>query len=140
MAPSPPLSKGDTAMILLTKIILPTSDIVTDILAIYQVFLLDQGRYAELFIIGYLMIFFLLLSFLLTIPHFVRNEKSTKDKLIALPWLMLLSWPQYRAIRLLWLAFVDGNVEQFLAEKMIFEQDVGNIGKQLKHNLNRVVN
>ena len=129
MAPSPALSKGDTAMIVLTKILLPTSDIVTDIMAIYQVFLLDQQKYAELFIIGYLMIFFLLLSFLLTIPHFVRNEKSKKDKLIALPWLMLLSWPQYRAIRLLWLAFVDGNVEQFMAEKMVFEQDVGNIGK-----------
>ena len=129
MSPSTPLSKGDTAMLVLTKIVLPTADIVTDFMAIHQVFLLDQQRYSELFIIGYLMIAFLILSFLLTLPHYLRNEKSTKDKLIAFPFLVLLFWPQYRALRLLWLVFIEGNIEQFWIEKRIFEQDLENVGK-----------
>ena len=128
------LSKGDVVAILAFKILLPTIDIITDILTIVAVLTFtDPGVNAKdlstFYIIGYLMIFFFLLSFILTIPAYWRTESSKTQKIKALPFLLLCSWPQYRGLRLLWWAFGDANAEKVLYEKNLFDEELSHIGK-----------
>ena len=128
------LSKGDVAVILLFKILLPTVDILTDILTIIAVLTfvdptMRADRLSTLYIFGYLMLFFFLLSFILTIPAYWRTESSKTQKLKALPFLLLFSWPQYRAMRLLWWAFGDANAEKLIFEKNLLDEELSHIGK-----------
>ena len=53
--------------------------------------------YTDLHPIAYAMIGVLLLSWLMTIPHFYRIEKTLWQRLKGLPFLLCFSWPQYRA-------------------------------------------
>ena len=133
------LGKGDVLLIVATKIILPTMDIITDIIAIHTVLTFIDPEYepgyehvdklySYFYLIGYLMIFFFILSFLTTIPAYWRVEKSKTQKLIALPFLLLCSWPQYRGLRLLWWAYV-GNTDKLSYENILFEQDLSHIGE-----------
>ena len=133
------LSKDDALMILATKICLPTIDIVTDCLTVETVFFLatnfessintyERERASTLFGIGYAMIFFLVLSFVLVLPQYFRVERTQRQKLKALPFLLTSTWPQYRGSRLLWFSYVDKNDEKCQAEKTDFEQEISHIG------------
>ena len=127
------LSKDDALMILATKICLPTIDIVTDCLTVENVFVLANTTTAStlaptLFGIGYAMIFFLVLSFVLMLPQYFRVEKTRRQKLKALPFLLTSTWPQYRGSRLLWWSFVNENDEKCQVEKRDFEQEISHIG------------
>ena len=128
------LDRGDTFMIIATKITLPTVDVVTDALSIKKVFSYE-GRYryhrrAELQAVGYAMIFVMILSWIMTIPHFLRVEKSWRQRLKGLPFLMLSSWPQYRGFRLLWLAHWKKNETKFKEEQKEDEETLSHIGKK----------
>ena len=130
------LDRGDTFMIIATKITLPTVDVVTDALSIHKVFTFGNqpwhktNRTAELHAVGYAMICVMVLSCIMTIPHFLRVEKSWRQRLKGLPFLMLSSWPQYRGFRLLWLAHWTKNESKLNVEKKEFEQNLSHIGKQ----------
>ena len=143
------LSKDDALMILATKICLPTIDIVTDCVTVENVFVLAtnfaSSSYAlqkelvpTLFGIGYAMIFFLVLSFVLMLPQYFRVEKTRRQKLMALPFLLTSTWPQYRGSRLLWWSYVNENDEKCQEEKADFEQEISHIGEfkrfQTKNN------
>ena len=75
------LDRGDTFMVIATKITLPTVDVVTDALSINKVFSYEGAygtygshRTAEFQAVGYAMIFVMILSWIMTIPHFlIRN-------------------------------------------------------------------
>ena len=122
-------------MIITTKITLPTVDVVTDALSINKVFTFKHqpwqtDRTAELYAVGYAMICVMVLSWIMTIPHFLRVEKSWRQRLKGLPFLMLSSWPQYRGFRLLWLAHWKKNETKFKVEQKEFEQNLSHIGKK----------
>ena len=126
------LSKDEAAMILMAKIILPTVDVVTDFLTVENVFSManDYSWLAPtLYGVGYAMIFFIVLSYLMMLPQYLRVEKTWKQKLKALPFLLTSTWPQYRGSRLLWWNYVDENDEKCRAEKLDFEQEISHIGK-----------
>ena len=131
-------------MVIATKITLPTIDVVTDALSIHKVFTFGpqqwhpgirysdkyDHRIAELHAVGYAMICVMVLSLIMTIPHFLRVEKSWRQRLKGLPFLMLSSWPQYRGFRLLWLAHWKKNETKFKVEHKEFEQNLSHVGKK----------
>ena len=115
-------------MIIATKITLPTVDVVTDALSINKVFSFNEMR-AELQAVGYAMICVMIFSLIMTIPHFLRVEKSWRQRLKGLPFLMLSSWPQYRGLRLLWLAHWTKNETKLKKEQKEFEETLSHVGK-----------
>ena len=90
-------------------------------------------KYANLFPVAYAMVGIMVLSWLMTLPHFCRIERSLWQKIKALPFLICCSWPQYRATRLMWLAYWVKNEEKFNRENMEFEDTLSHIGKS-KHS------
>ena len=132
------LNLDDALMIMATKIVLPTVDIVTDIITIETVLSVVNPRpdnffyiedYNRIYIIGYAMIFFVVLSYLMIIPSYFRVEKTRKQRLKALPFLLVSSWPQYRGLRLLHWAYFDQNFDKLTYEKEMFDQDLSHLGK-----------
>ena len=172
------LDYDDAVMILLTKIGLPTVDVVTDGLSVNKIlsrpdktqfehyenmtgwfdrsdqyqnrqftyedwkrfteseryqFIRWHGRYKgvdpNVYLVAYTMLFFMILSWLMTIPHFLRVEKTLIQRLKALPFLILMSWPQYRGFRLLWLAYWVKDKPKFEQEKNHFETTLSHLGK-----------
>ena len=132
------LSKDDALMILATKICLPTIDIITDCLTVENVFTIAAGFSSQselgqtLFGIGYAMIFFIVLSFVLMLPQYFRVERTRRQKLKALPFLLTSTWPQYRGSRLLWWSYVNKNDDKCQAEKTDFEKEISHIGEFIR--------
>ena len=73
----------------------------------------------------------IVINFLFTIPHFLRVEKTWKQRLLTFPLLICQCWPQYRSLRVIWFAYVPKNIAKCLAEKLDLEQSVSNLGKKL---------
>lgn len=118
-------------MIIATKITLPTVDVVTDALSIKKVFSYkyDEWEIDRMAGVGYAMICVMILSWIMTIPHFLRVEKSWRQRLKGLPFLMLSSWPQYRGLRLLWLAHWTKNETKLKKEQKEEEETLSHVGK-----------
>ena len=89
----------------------------------------DKGVDPNVYLVAYTMLFFMILSWLITIPHFLRVEKTLTQRLKALPFLILMSWPQYRGFRLLWLAYWVKDKPKFEREKNHFENTLSHLGK-----------
>ena len=124
-------SKGDVLELLMTKFILPTVDVCTDILTIEEILSIEP-KYAYqhmLHQVAYVIIGFLVLSFLMMIPHYLRAEKSWKQRLATILLLFLQIWPQYRAARLLWFAFIQVDIDKCLREKLVLDRDLSHVGK-----------
>ena len=121
-------------MIIATKITLPTVDVVTDALSINKVLswngTYNKAKIREIHTIGYAMICVMALSWIMTIPHFLRVEKTWRQRLKGLPFIMLSSWPQYRGFRLLWLAHWKKNETKFKEEKKEEEETLSHVGKK----------
>ena len=73
----------------------------------------------------------IVINLLFTIPHFLRVEKTWKQRLLTFPLLICQCWPQYRSLRVIWFAYVPKNFAKCLAEKLDLEQNVSNLGKKL---------
>ena len=84
--------------------------------------------FTNLYVVAYAMAFFVVLSWIMTIPHYLRVERTLRQRLKALPFLMVSSWPQYRGFRLIWLAYIAKNGAKFREEKKEFEQTLSHIG------------
>ena len=121
-------------MILATKIALPTVDVVTDALSIKKVLSLDntEERYMIMHYVAYAMTCIMILSWLMTVPHFLRIERTLRQRLKALPFLISCWWPQYRGGRLIWLAYWVKDKNKFKKEKTEFEHTLSHIGKVIK--------
>ena len=130
-------SKGDVLEIVATKFILPTVDVYLDISLIVDILateLEDKRQRQQMLLhqVAFIMIGFLVLSFLMMIPHYLRAEKSWNpwnQRLATILLLFLQIWPQYRAARLLWFAFVRVDIEKCLREKLVLERDISHVGK-----------
>lgn len=75
----------------------------------------------------------IIINLLFTIPHYLRVEKTWKQRLLTFPLLLCQCWPQYRSIRVLWFAYGPKNIAKCLAEKLDLEQNVSNLGKKLSN-------
>ena len=73
----------------------------------------------------------IIINLVFTIPHFLRVEKTWKQRLLTFPLLICQCWPQYRSLRVIWFAYVPKNFAKCLAEKLDLEQNVSNLGKKL---------
>ena len=126
-------SKGDVFEIVATKFILPTVDVYLDISLILDILSTEleverQRQQMLLHQVAFIMVGFLVLSFLMMIPHYLRAEKYWKQRLATILLLFLQIWPQYRAARLLWFAFVRVDIEKCLREKLVLERDISHVG------------
>ena len=77
----------------------------------------------------------IIINLLFTIPHYLRVEKTWKQRLLTFPLLLCQCWPQYRSMRVLWFAYVPQNIAKCLAEKLDLEQTVSNLGKKLSNQI-----
>ena len=75
----------------------------------------------------------IIVNFLFTIPHFLRVEKTWKQRLLTFPFLICQCWPQYRSMQVIWFAYVPKNIAKCLSEKLDLEQSVSNLGKKLSY-------
>ena len=97
----------------------------------YQQFIERKVRIQNLF--GWIMWIPIIINLLFTIPHYLRVEKTWKQRLLTFPLLLCQCWPQYRSIRVLWFAYGPKNIAKCLAEKLDLEQNVSNLGKKLSN-------
>ena len=79
------------------------------------------------------MIIPLILSTFLLVPQWWKNEGTNKHKLVTAPLLLLQIWPQYRALRILWLKYIKKNVQRSIEELSVIKGTIGNIGKFKKN-------
>ena len=118
-----------------TSVVLPSADIYSDIAL--SVKLMNNDRYSRHKFIqnlfGWIIWIPIIVNLLFTIPHFLRVEKTWKQRLLTFPFLICQCWPQYRSMRVIWLAYVPRNIAKCLAEKVDLEQSVSNLGKKLSN-------
>ena len=78
---------------------------------------------------GQIMLCPVILSVLLTIPHWWKGESGTKRRILTFPLILLSFYPQYRVLRILFFAFVDKDSDIAWEENLLFEENVGFVGK-----------
>ena len=143
-------SKGDGIVTFITGIALPSADVYTDLALSYSLLnakanfsqcdwnkyddpkfplcLQDIQRRIDIkHLFGIIMLIPQIFNILISVPHFLKYEKTLKRRLISLPLLIFQAWPQIRSLRLLWLAFIIGDVEQCIHEKNIIESQIGTL-------------
>ena len=115
------LPTSDAILIVLFGICLPSWDVYSDVAFIVNLFMNDHPNFASM------MFGPLTASILFTIPHWWRSEGTWFRRLITLPLLLGLCWPQYRAVRILVLGLCL-KVSSWRKEKETIDKDVSSIG------------
>ena len=117
-------------LLMLTEIVLPSVDVISDLLLIFKLTLYDERNDDFNYnTIGYMMIIPLVLSTMLLVPHWWKQERILKIRLLTAPLLLLQCWPQYRAFRILWLRYIKKNVKLSFEEFSVIKGTIGTIGK-----------
>ena len=107
---------------MLFGICLPSWDVYSDVAFIINLFVSDHPNFASM------MFGPLTASILFTIPHWWRSEDTWFRRMVTLPLLLGLCWPQYRAVRILVLGLCM-KVSYWRKEKDVIDKDVSSIGK-----------
>ena len=148
---APTYSHLDALVTFFTGFVLPSGDVYSDI--VLSVKLLnkscdeyksykkdpcDDDKWVEFKVgienlFGWIIWIPIIINMLFTIPHFLRVEKTWKQRLLTFPFLICQCWPQYRSMRIIWFAYVPKNIAKCLAEKLDLEQSVSNLGKNLSN-------
>ena len=89
----------------------------------------DSSEIEILNLAGQIMLCPVVLSVLLTIPHWWKGESSSKRRILTFPLILLSFYPQYRVLRILFFAFVDKDSDIAWEENLLFEENVGFVGK-----------
>ena len=121
----------DALVTFATGVMMPSGDVYSDIAL--SVKLLNQRGYRIQNLFGWIIWIPIIINLLFTIPHFLRVEKTWKQRLLTFPFLICQCWPQYRSMRVIWFAYVPKNIAKCLAEKLDLEQSVSNLGKNLSN-------
>ena len=133
----------DALLLVLTAIVLPSTDVISDLLLIIQLTTYIEPESSQCSrndlnyvvnclnfnTLGYMMIIPLILSTFLLVPQWWKNEGTNKHTLVTVPLLLLQIWPQYRALRILWLKYIKKNVQRSIEELSVIKGTIGNIGK-----------
>ena len=147
---APTYSHLDALVTFMTGFVLPSGDIYSDIALSVKLLnhSCDDESYSKYYtnpcsetwtvrkveiqnLFGWIIWIPIIFNFLFTIPHFLRVEKTWKQRLLTFPLLICQCWPQYRSLRVIWFAYVPKNFAKCLAEKLDLEQNVSNLGKKL---------
>ena len=80
---------------------------------------------------GKIMMIPLILSTIFILPHWLKFEKSFKNRLMTLPLVLLQLYPQYRSMRVICWAFIKKNTSQCLKEKHDNDCSLSYVGKLL---------
>ena len=104
-------------------IILPTTDVYSNISFALKLFWLGHPKYA------WSMLTPVILSFLFMIVHWLRMESTLKKRLISLPFLILQIWPQVQICKLLKMGLYDKH-PQWRQRKDSMEREVSSVGKK----------
>ena len=89
---------GEAIIVITFGILLPCWDVYSDVA--FAIYLISEGHIK----FGLTMLGPMILSILFTIPHWWRIEATKSNRLKTFPLLLLLFWPQYRALRILYLS------------------------------------
>ena len=130
-------SHGDAFMIFCTGILLPSGDTVSDIGLSLKLLsktcdenCLESNKIKHIQIqnlFGWIIWIPIILNTLLTIPHFLRVERTLLQRTLTCPLLVCQCWPQYRSLRVLWFAYVNRNILRSLQEKHEIEANISNL-------------
>ena len=126
------ITKRQVLIILIFKLCLPTFDVYSDVGTAYELFTLDTrptSRKNLFTALGSCTILFMVLGLIFTIPHYLRNERTWKRRLITLPFLLALCWPQFKAVEVLWIAFVLKDADLFEQRMFSMELEISQVGK-----------
>ena len=122
-------------LLIMTEIVLPSADVVSDLLLIIKLTSYDASIHnsyvnrIDYNILGYMMIVPLCLSTILLIPHWWKQERIWTIRLLTAPLLLFQCWPQYTAFRILWLRYIKKNVQLSIEEFNVIKGTIGTIGK-----------
>ena len=116
------MGKGDAAVLVIFGLILPTTDIYSDISFAVKLFWNNHPRYACSILAP------VILSFLFMIVHWLRMESTLRKRLISLPFLILQIWPQVQVCKILKMGLYDKN-PQWKQRKDSMDRDVSSVGK-----------
>ena len=126
------ISPGKVIFLIGLKILLPTLDVYSDIGTAHQLLNWENTWFdvdAMFKFFGSCTITFIILTLLLTIPHFLRHEKTLARRLKTLPFLLTLTWPQFKAFEVLWTAFVLKDVILFEHRLYSLDIEISQVGK-----------
>ena len=128
-----PLRFKDALTIVLVNIVQPSFDVYSDVALVTLLLSLDATKYASVInfaiLLGYVMVAIIVISMIFIIPHWLECERTWKRRLMTLPLVILLFYPQYRACRVLWLGFYKKDSERARDEKAWNERNIANVGK-----------
>ena len=120
---------GEAILTITFGILLPCWDVYSDVA--FAIHLISEGHIN----FGLTMLGPMILSILFTIPHWWRIEATTSNRLKTFPLLLLLFWPQYRALRILYLG-LWAKSKLWREEKFTINKDVSSVGK-IKENMQK---
>ena len=127
------ITKRQVLIILIFKLCLPTFDVYSDVGTAHELLTIDpHGHYRQKALfraLGSSTILFMVLGLIFTVPHFLRNETTWKRRLLTLPFLLALCWPQFKAVEVLWIAFVTKDVNLFEQRMFSMELEISQVGK-----------
>ena len=124
-------------------VVLPTFDVYSDVSLIVLLLSIvppnDIGNYSDYrfqiksmeISFGKIMTIPLILSTIFILPHWLKFEKSFKNRLMTLPLVLLQLYPQYRSMRVICWAFIKKNTSQCLKEKHDNDCSLSYVGKLL---------
>ena len=116
----------DVGVLVFFGIVLPTSDVYSDLSFAMKLFLEGQLTYA------YSMLAPVLASFFFMIVHWLRIESTLKKRLKSLPFLILQVWPQVQVFKIIKMGLHDKN-PQWRQRKDAMEREVSSVRKNLLH-------
>ena len=126
-------SATDGLVLFGTGVVLPTGDIYSDISLVVLLCSIKDDPYPDpnniIIFIGKIMIIPLILNTLFIMPHWLNCEKTFERRVVTFPLVLFQLYPQYRSMRIIWLAFVKKNVTKCLKEKLLHESSTSNVGK-----------
>ena len=120
------MSWKDVAMILFFGIGLPTFDVYSDLRFCinYYTLIYDEKTSQvpkEITLIP------LISAAISLIPHWWKFEKNTFQRLCTFPLLLLLVWPQYRMVKLLYLGWKKNR--NWMNQKITMDRNISHIGR-----------
>ena len=118
------MGKGDVIIFMIFGLILPTTDIYSDISFAVKLFWNNHPRYT------WSMLTPVILSFLFMIVHWLRMESSVKKRLKSLPFLILQIWPQVQVCKILKMGLYSKN-PQWRQRKDSMDREISSVGKYL---------
>ena len=123
-----PIESRELFVFTLSEVVLPTLDIYTDFALSIKLVTIstDSSILAK---IGYAMFGIIILTTAFHVIHWFKVERSFKSRILTTPLLICQLWPQYRALRVIWLNYRH-DYTNAKNEKKNIERSISYIGNK----------